>query len=76
MVVADGFTFADVPVTAPTPESIVTAGEPVAVQASVLVWPTITFAGVAENLPMVGGLPAVTVTGAVTDPNAFVAVRV
>jgi len=75
-VVADGVTLTDVPVTTPTPGLRVRPGEPVTAQLSVLDCPTITFAGVAVKLVMVGGLPAVTVTVAVADPKLLVAVRV
>ena len=68
---------ADIPVTAPTPGLTLRRGEPVTAQLSVLDCPGVTFAGVAAKLPMVGGLPAttVTVTAAVTDPKLLVAVR-
>jgi hypothetical protein len=74
--VVEGFTATDVPVTAPTPGLMVTVGDPVAVQLSVLGWPAVTLAGVAAKLAMVGGLPAATVTVAVVVPTLFVAVRV
>jgi hypothetical protein len=74
--VAEGFTFTDVPVTAPTPESMVRVGDPVTVQASVPDWPAARFAGVAVNFVMVGALPTATVTAAVLDPKLFVAVSV
>jgi hypothetical protein len=76
VVVADGFTAVDVPVTAPTPELMVSVGEPVVVQASVLVWPAPTLAGVAVKLVIAGGLPTLTVTLAVVDPKLFLAVMV
>ena len=72
----DGVTLTDVPVTVPTPESIVRAGEPVTTQFSVLDCPGATFAGVAVKAVMAGGLPTMTVTAAVEDPEALVAVRV
>jgi hypothetical protein len=75
-VVAGGFTVADVPVTAPTPELMLRVGEPVTTQASVLDWPVATCVGVAVKLVMVGGLPTATAAAAVMDPKAFVAVRV
>jgi len=74
-VVAEGFTVADVPATAPTPELMLRVGEPVTTQASVLDWPGATFAGVAVNLVIVGGLPTPTVTAAALAPKALRAVR-
>jgi hypothetical protein len=73
-VVADGFTLAEVPVTAPTPELILRVGDPVTAQLSVLDRPAVNVAGVALKLVMVGGLPTVTVALAVACPAEFVAV--
>jgi uncharacterized protein YbbC (DUF1343 family) len=73
--VAEGFTVTDVPATAPTPEFMAKVGEPVAVQLSALDCPGVRFAGVALKPVMTGGLPTVTVTVAVADPEVFVAVR-
>ena len=67
---------ADVPVTAPTPWSMLKVGAPVATQFNVLDWPGVTVAGVAVKLVTVGGLPTVTVTTAVAVPKALVAVSV
>jgi hypothetical protein len=58
----------DVPVTRPTPGLMITLGEPVTVQLSVLDWPAVTVAGVAVKWVMVGGQPTTTVTAAVLDP--------
>ena len=66
----------DVPVTGPTPGLSIRPGEPVTVQLSVLDWPGVTVAGVAVRLVMLGALPAMTVTEAVAEPKALVAVRV
>jgi hypothetical protein len=55
---------------------MVKVGAPVTVQLSVLGWPAATLAGVATKLVMVGGLPTGTVTAAVAEPNALVAVSV
>jgi hypothetical protein len=55
---------------------MVRVGEPVVVQLSVLDCPAVMFAGVALRLAIVGGLPTVTVTVAVVEPERLVAVRV
>ena len=73
---ADGFTAADVPVTAPTPALILSVGEPVTVQLRVLDWPAVIFGGDAAKPVMVGALPTMTVTLEVTEPKELVAVRV
>jgi hypothetical protein len=51
--------------------------EPVTAQLRTLACPRLTLAGVAAKLPMLGALPAMTVTetAALTDPKVFVAVR-
>jgi hypothetical protein len=49
-------------------------GEPVTVQLSVVDCPGATVAGVALKLVIAGGLPTITDTAAVADPNVFVAV--
>ena len=74
MVVTGGVTVADVPDTVPTPGVMLSAGEPVVTQFSVLDWPTDIFGGVAAKPVMVGGLPTVTSVAAVAVPNEFVAV--
>ena len=74
--VAEGVTFADVPVTLPIPPSMVRLGDPVTAQLSMLDWPAATFAGVATKRLIVGGLPAVTTSEAIAVPKLFVAVRV
>jgi hypothetical protein len=62
-------------VTAPTPGLTVRLGYPVTTQLSVLGWPAATFAGVAVNPVMAGGLPTSTVTQAAVDPKSLLAVR-
>ena len=74
--VANGVTFTDDPVTAPTPGVIVTAGDPVTAQLNVLEYPSSTFAGVATKLVIVGASATTTLTEAVVLPNVFVAVSV
>ena len=77
--VALGLTALVVPVTVPTPLSMLSDVAPDTVQPSVLLWPTVMVEGVAMKLEMVGGCGAgftVTVAVAVTLPTAFVAVRV
>jgi hypothetical protein len=64
----------DVPVTAPTPGLIVSAGEPVTTQFSVLDWPAPIVAGIAAKLAIAGAGPTVTIVAAVAVPNEFVAV--
>jgi hypothetical protein len=56
-VVAEGVTFTDVPLTAPTEGLMVRPGEPVTVQLSVVDCPGVSVAGVALKLVMVGGVP-------------------
>jgi hypothetical protein len=75
-VVVEGVTMSVVPVTAPTPEVMLTVWAPVTAQLSVLGCPGVTFAGVALKLAMAGRLPAATVTAAVLDPKELAAVRV
>jgi len=67
-VVTAGLTLFDVPVTAPTPELMLSVGEPVTAQLSVLDCPVAMLAGFAPKLVIVGRLPAVTVTEAVALP--------
>lgn len=69
-----GFTVTDVPVTAPIP-LIVSVGEPVTVQLKVVDPPVATLAEPAVKLEIVGAVPTVIVTEAVTVPKALVALR-
>ena len=68
---------ADEPESVPTKGLITRLGDPVTAQLSTLACPRLTLAGVAVKLPMLGTLPAMTVTetASVTDPKVFVAVR-
>ena len=68
----------DVPVTAPTPPSIVrlNVGEPVTDQLSLVDCPLARFGDAALKLLMAGAVPAVMATVAVAFPNEFVAVSV
>ena len=66
-----------VPVTVPTPLSMLKLVAPDTVQLKLLLWPTVMVEGVAMKLVMVGGCGAgltVTVAVAVTLPTPFVAV--
>ena len=74
VVVVDGDTLREVPVTVPMPWSMLKVGEPVTAHARTLDCAVAMFAGVAAKLVIVGALPTVTVAVAVTDPNEFVAV--
>ena len=66
----------EVPATAPMPWLMLRVGEPVTAQLNVLDCPGVIVAGDPQKLVMVGELPAVTVTDAVAEPKAFVAVSV
>ena len=61
---AEGLTLTLVPVTVPTPWSMLRLVAPLTTQESVLVWPALMLAGLAVKLVMVG-LGGVTVTVAV-----------
>ena len=76
VVVAEGVTLTEVPVTAPTPGLTIGPGDPVTAHLRVLDCPGLTVAGVAVKLVMVGELPTRTVTDFVADPKLLVAVRV
>ena len=71
-----GITSMEVPVTTPTPLSMVSVVAPVTDQARVVGAPAATFAGVAVKVLMVGGGTTVMATDRVVDPAALVAVRV
>ena len=77
MVVVPGLTTLVVPVTVPTPLSMLRLVAPDTDQLKVLLCPAVMVAGVAMKLEMAGGCGAgftVTVVVAVTLPAAFVAV--
>ncbi|MBK8727677.1 MAG: hypothetical protein IPL96_16980 [Holophagaceae bacterium] len=65
-----------VPVTAPRPWLRARLVAPVVVQARVLDWPGLRVAGVAVKAVMAGSWVTETVTAAVVEPAALVAVRV
>jgi hypothetical protein len=72
-----GFTLTLVPVTVPTPLSMLRAAAFAVDQLSVAESPTVIMAGVSVKLVMLGAATTVTVACAVADaPNEFVAVRV
>ena len=77
MVVAPGLTSLLLPVTAPTPLSMLRLVAPDTDQLKVLLSPKVMVAGVAMKLEMAGGCGAgvtVTVVEAMVLPTAFVAV--
>jgi len=77
VVVAEGFTLTLVPVTVPTPLSMLRLASPVAVQESVAEPPAVISAAEAVKLAIAGVPTTVTVAVAVTAvPAALVAVRV
>jgi hypothetical protein len=76
VVVAAGLSVTEVPATGPKPGFSIRLAEPVTAQPSVVVCPGVSFAGVAVKPVIVGRLPAITETVAVTSPKLLVAVSV
>ena len=68
----------EVPVTAPTPESMVrlSVGDPLTDQVSLVPCPLARFGDAALKPLMAGAVPTVMVAAAVAFPNGFVAVSV
>jgi hypothetical protein len=76
VVVVAGLSVTEVPATGPKPGFNIRLGEPVTAQLSVVGNPTVSFAGVAVKPMIVGRIPTITETVAVTDPKLLVAVKV
>src|ERR1039458_947476 len=75
-VVVAGLSVTEVPATGPKPGFNIRVGEPVTAQLSVVECPAVSFAGVAVKPVIVGRIPTITETVAVTDPKLLVAVKV
>ena len=71
-----GLSVTEVTATGPKPGFSIRLGEPVTAQLSVVKYPSVSFAGVAVKPKMVGRLPTMIETEAVTEPKPLVAVRV
>ena len=76
MVVADGFTVIEVPVTVPMPGLMLRVGEPVTAQFRVVDCPAVRIGEAAVKLVIAGAGPTLIVTVAEALPAALVAASV